>query len=113
MKIKSDNIHPVLNYLLIEVTVETQTSGGLDLAEDGGHNLPSVGTIIRAGETARYKAGETVMFRKFSADEISVKSAEKEDKFWLLEDEQVIATIKNKVKPKNKHEQIKLRRLKQ
>jgi len=110
MEINKDTIQPVKNYLLIEVDVEKETSSGLLLAEDGGYTLPTVGTVIRSGELAEYKEGEVVIFRKYSADEIKVTTAEKEEKYWLLESSEVIGLISSENPEIDRYEQIKERK---
>lgn len=109
-QVSKETIFPVKNYLLIEVEEQTETSSGLLLSEDGGPVMPTVGKILKSGELAEYKKGEVVIFRKYSADEIKVTTAEKEEKYWLLEDSEVIALVNKKEKEDNKYEQIELKR---
>jgi len=110
MEINKKTIQPVGKYLLLEVEEQKETSSGLLLAEDGGYTLPTAGTVLKAGPEAVYKSGDTLIFRKYSADEIKVTTAEKEEKYWLLEDDQVIAVVAKDNETKDKYEQIKIKK---
>lgn len=112
-KISKNTIVPVKDYLLIEVPDQgSETSSGLLLAEASDNKMPVVGTVLKVGDKAEYKVGDEVIFRKFSADEIKVTTAESEKSFWLLQDSEVIALVKEKESDKIKdREQITLKKL--
>ena len=115
--ITKNTIHPVKDYLLIEVPDQgSETSSGLLLAEASDNKMPVVGTVLKVGDKAEYEVGDEVIFRKFSADEIKVTTAESEKSFWLLSSDEVIAKVVDVALEKesgkiNNREQITLKRL--
>jgi co-chaperonin GroES (HSP10) len=113
MKITKNTIHPVKDYLLIEVPDQgSETSSGLLLSEASDNKMPVVGTVLKVGNKAEYEVGDEIIFRKFSADEIKVTTAESEKSFWLLSSDEVIAIVKDSESSKIKdREQITLKKL--
>jgi co-chaperonin GroES (HSP10) len=113
--INQNTIIPVGDYLLIEVPNQgSTTSSGLLLAEASDNKMPVVGKVLRVPYGyLKYKISDQVIFRKFSADEIKVTTAESEKSFWLLSGEEVIAIVKeeSKIKDESNREQITLKKL--
>jgi len=111
-KVNKNTIYPVKNYLLIDVPDQGKTtSSGLLLSESSDNKMPVVGKVLKVGKKSEYKIDDEVIFRKFSADEIKVTTAESEKSFWLLESDEVIAVVKDDIiKEEDKYEQIKLKK---
>lgn len=92
--ISEQNIKPNAGFLLLEVPDKpTETVSGVLLASDDNNSVPMMAKIIATHAESTYKVGEMVLFRKYSVDEIKVKDKEGQKTFWLLETENVLATI--------------------
>jgi len=96
MKIDTTNIFPTGNRLLIKIReTERETETGLITADTATNSAPVVGEVIRSGEKAKFDAGQTVMFRRYSVDEVRVQREDGEDDiFYFIEDEDVLGEIR-------------------
>lgn len=95
MKITIETIKPKKDMLLVEPFMQaTQTSAGLEISDSDGYATPVMGTVIKVGESVeKYPEGAQVMFRRYAIDGVKVLTEEGEKKFYLLEENEVIATI--------------------
>ena len=94
MKITVENVVPKKNMLLLEPYKQAdETEGGLVISQGDGFASPIMGTVLRVGSKATYKVGTVVMFRKYSVDALKLNTSEGQKEFYLLEDEEVIATV--------------------
>lgn len=72
---------------------EKTTESGLILSEKENEAAPVVGTVVRKGSESKYEVGQTVLFRRYSIDELKLQSASGDTIVHLIEDEEVVATI--------------------
>lgn len=95
-----ENIYPVGPRLLLEVFKHaTETREGLIMTESEGHATPTVGTVIRTGETSMYQVGDVLMWRRYGIDNIKVYTADGDKEVYLLEENEVIAKLVGQVVP--------------
>jgi len=93
--VSQENIVPSKGYLLLEIPEKTtQLVSGVLLGNSDNESTPVMGKVISVAANSSYEVGQTIMFRRYSVDELKVKDAEGEKKFYLLEEDSVLATIK-------------------
>lgn len=95
MKITIETITPRNNRMLVEPFMQaTHTSAGLEISESDGFETPVVGTVIKVGESVQnYQVGDQVAFGRYIIDWLKIMTEDGEKKFFLLEENEVIATI--------------------
>ena len=69
------------------------SKSGLIMPDKELASLPVMGEVIANGAESTFKKGQTVMFRKYSLDELKFMTAEGEVKLNLLEDEEIVAVL--------------------
>lgn len=108
MEINEKTIRPTGDRLLIKVLErDEETKGGLITSDTASNSAPVVGDVIRVGEMAKYQTGQTVMFRRYSVDEIRVLTETgEEDIFYFIESGDVLGVIEVEPLPVNKYGQI-------
>ena len=95
--ITEEEIFPQGDFMLIEpigFTGEQKTKSGIILSEQSSSATPTIGLIKRAGESAKYKEGDMVFFRRYSLDEIEIKVSDGKKKFLFIANEDVIGQYK-------------------
>jgi len=50
--------------------------------------------MIRIGDKSEYKPGDTIIFRRYSVDEIKLIDQEGSKTFYFVSDEDIIAKVK-------------------
>ena len=94
MDINTNLVQPRKGFLLLEVPEKvTQTASGIALANNEGDTVPVQAKVLKAGEGCDIKEGQQILFRKYSVDEVKVKTETGEKIFWLLENDSVLAII--------------------
>lgn len=98
--VKSIKIQPLGNRVLVKPDeVEEKTSGGLVLPPSASEDQkPETGTVVKLGigkidgkeVSFEVSVGDRVYFKKYSPDEILIDG----DKYFLLEEEDILAIIK-------------------
>lgn len=92
--ININDIKPCGARVLVKIFEDAQTTKtGLILPEKDITNMPVMGKVIKAGETSAFPEGTTVLFRKYSLDELKFIAPEGEVRLHLLEDEEIVATL--------------------
>ena len=96
MKITTENIVPLKNFLLIDASSSrpTETSSGFVLPEERYSPTPVLGTVIAAGPQATIKVGQTVLFRRFSIDEMKFNTDGTQQVISLLSEDEIVGVIK-------------------
>lgn len=85
-------IKPVGDHILVETfTGDNTTSSGLEMADTTSNTFPVAGNVIASGPQSKYVAGQQVMFRRYSLDELKISSGGVEQVVYLLEDSDVLA----------------------
>lgn len=92
-----NRISPKKNRILILPKNRSDvTKSGIILPEAESNATPVIGTIVKAGPLSTYEVGQTVMWRRFSIDELKVEVETGEEViFYFVEDEEVIAVIED------------------
>lgn len=71
----------------------TKTASGLELAEPENIPTPVVGVIRRVGTKSQYTEGTHILFRRYGIDELKMQSGAEEVLVYVIQDEEVVATI--------------------
>lgn len=108
MKIDIKNIQPEGRRVIVEVPADEKTESGLELSTTAGSVTPIMGTVIAKGIISEYAIGTVIFFRKYSVDELAVKSEGEEKKIYLVEDIEVVATYKLPVEEVVDQRKVKL-----
>lgn len=88
------NIQPVGKRVLVKTFDGPQVSkSGLIMPDKELASIPVMAEVIAHGADSQFKTGQTVMFRKYSLDELKFMTAEGEVKLNLLEDEEIVAVL--------------------
>lgn len=91
-----ERIIPKKNRILIQPKQRGEvTKSGIILPESDSNATPVMGTIIAAGNESEYAVGQTVLWRRFSVDELKIETPEEEIIMYFVEDDEVIAVIKD------------------
>jgi chaperonin GroES len=61
---------PLGKRALLKPIIVTETASGILLPDNLKKEAPCRAEVVHAGECSRFKAGDTVAFKKYSADEI-------------------------------------------
>lgn len=90
------NLKPLSNRVVVE-PVQEQTKGGIILPETADKEKPEKGTIVAVGPgklmdngqraAMEVKVGDTIVFKKYSPDEIKVDDKE----YFILEEGDIMA----------------------
>lgn len=92
----NNNIFPVGKRLLLEAYKQAnETSAGLVVSEGDGNATSVMGTVIRAGVGCAFQPGDTLLWRRYSVDTLKVYTEEGEREFYLIEESEVIAHVKD------------------
>jgi len=86
------NIHPLGENVLIEpAKSDTKTASGIVLPDTGGEK-PQEGLVVAIGEDKKIKvkAGQKVIYSKYSGSEIKVREKE----YLLVKNEDILAIVK-------------------
>lgn len=89
-----NKIQPINNSVIIKPYEGiTKTESGFEVSRNNDNKVPMIGTVVKASSDSKWKKGEILIFRRFSADEIkSPGQNDEEEKFYLLKDEDALAT---------------------
>ena len=90
-------IQPVGTRCLVQVEqAATQSESGLYMENNSNVSAaPSLGVVLKAGESSKYVVGQKVFFRRFSLDELKVITPQGEQTINLVEDDEVVAIFNN------------------
>lgn len=93
------NIKPLYDYVVIKAVTEEVTKSGIVLPDTLSKEKPEKGTVIAIGDgklldngqksTMSVKAGDQVMFKKYSATEVKVDGEE----YLIVREGDIIAII--------------------
>ena len=99
IQITRNTINPVGTYLLLEIYDKpTESESGLEIVNGTTNFMPIAGIVLKVGDKATYKVGESVVFRRYSADELNTTSLKDEEtRFFLLDSSEVIAILKEDI----------------
>lgn len=89
-----ENILPQDDFMLISPMrqEEKKTKGGIIVSDVGNMGAtPTIGEVVKRGPNARFDIGTTVMFRKYSVDEIAIKQI---GTMYFIANEDVICEFK-------------------
>ncbi len=89
-EIKVEHIEPTGEYMLIKSLQEKEitSKSGIILNVGSQGATATLGEVVKAGELSNFKVGSTVMFRRYSLDEIELKNI---GKFNFIANDDVIA----------------------
>jgi len=71
----------------------TKTESGIELAEPENEATPVVGVIRAAGTASQYTIGTHILFRRYGIDELKLQSGANDVLVYVIQDEEVVATI--------------------
>jgi chaperonin GroES len=92
MNEQAQNIKPLGENVLVKAVKEqAKTKSGLILPETASADRPQEGKVIAIGdsEKIKVKAGQTVIFAKYSGSEIKIE----EEDYIILKNEDVLAVV--------------------
>lgn len=93
---KDLKLQPLGKRVLVRpLEVEEKTESGLIIPDTADKEKPSQGTVVKLGNTRKdfkflVKEGDVVFFKKYSPDEIEMKG----EKYYLIEEEDILAIVK-------------------
>lgn len=104
MIIKLEKITPVESlqsphrYLIKPYEAAKETKSGI-VRENNSNtsSAKSIGTILKSSEGARFKIGQTVLFRRYSLDEVKYITPEGEQVADLVDDENILALVEQDI----------------
>lgn len=101
-------IKPVGDHILVAAfSGDTETSSGLVISDTSSNTFPVAGTILASGPQSKYSAGQKVMYRRYSLDELKITSGGVEQTVNLLEDSDILAIYGGETPPeKNPYKAI-------
>jgi chaperonin GroES len=88
-----ENIHPLRDNVLVKLLKkDTRTKSGIVLPETANEDKPQEGNVIAVGDSKeiKVKAGQTVIFAKYSGSEIKIDNAD----YLLVKNEDLLAIVK-------------------
>lgn len=89
-----EEICPVGAKMIIEPFTVDETASGLERSNQG-YSTPIKGTVLKGGDTSKFKEGDVVYFRRYSVDELKEPQADGSEKsLFIVEDNDVCAIIK-------------------
>lgn len=94
---KTENIIPTGDRYLIEIhKAAAKSSSGLLIENNSNVSAaPVLGTVLKAGDTGKFREGQLVMFRRYSVDELKFITEEGEQTVHIVEGSEIIAIIKS------------------
>ena len=95
VSVPKSGIQPVGDRVLVKPFTKEEVEGnknhfGIILPESVKEEKSAQGRVVAVGETKTVKVGDTVIFSKYSYDEVDYKGEE----FYLLKEENILAVIK-------------------
>jgi len=90
---KKENIRPLGDNIFIQLTKkDAETKSGIVLPETASEDKPQEGKVIAIGDSKeiKVKAGQTVIFAKYSGTEIKINTED----YLLIKNEDLLAIIK-------------------
>ena len=92
-----NQIQPVGKIVLIEPykSAEKSTAGLVMEHSSNVSAAPVRGTIVAAGDESKFKKGQDVLYTRYSTFRCVVITPDGEKEFTLIEDEDILAIIKN------------------
>jgi co-chaperonin GroES (HSP10) len=92
-----NKITPVGDRYLIEIEKSaSQSASGLTMENNSNVNsAPVLGTIIKAADGCPYKAGDKILFRRYSLDDLKVITENGEETISIVEGSEILAVIRS------------------
>jgi len=91
---------PLNDHIVVKAVTEEKTVGGIILPETADREKPEKGTVIAVGPgklldngsraASSVKVGDTVVFKKYSPDEVKVGK----DEYLVIREDDVLAIVK-------------------
>ncbi len=73
-----------------------QSASGLIMENSTSNNAPVKGTVLKAGSKSDFHPGDEIFYRRYSLDELKIKTAEGEQVVNFVEDEDIVGVIRAK-----------------
>ena len=93
---------PLNDHIVVKAVTEEKTVGGIILPETADREKPEKGTVIAVGPgkllengsraALSVKVGDTVVFKKYSPDEVKVGK----DEYLVIREDDVLAVLTNR-----------------
>ena len=92
----NENIKPVGNRYLVKIyRAASQSESGLILENSSNTSAaPVMGTVLEVGDNPRFQKGDTILFRRYSVDELKYVTEQGEQVVHLVEENDVVGIIK-------------------
>lgn len=82
-------IKPIGNHILVKAEIEEVTQSGIIIPETTDKDKPQKGVVIAVGDVDIVKPNDTILFKKYSPDEIEID----QQKLLVMEESDILAII--------------------
>lgn len=96
--LNADTITPVGARVLLQIhRYAEKTTEGLEVVSGDGNMAPSFGLVLKVGNESKYHPDDYVLFRRYSADILTIDTPDGQIELSLLEDGEVLALVSEQV----------------
>jgi co-chaperonin GroES (HSP10) len=80
----------------VEFSGEQISKGGIIMPGNAMQATPTLARVVRAGNDAKFKEGSVVIFRRYSLDEIKIKTSSGDKMLNFVSNEDIISEYRPK-----------------